>query len=119
MAKGKNVTWDVTVTDTIADSYLYLSVTGPDCAAEGAASGNEVKYAALEHSYTFIPIAIETYGPINAKGKISSRAQAAVSELLVTIPARQRFSFNASRSHCSVSTLLLSLSHLLALLSLS
>ena len=35
---------------------------------EGAASRKEIKYAALDHSYAFIPLAFETYGPINNKG---------------------------------------------------
>ena len=68
MAGRKNVTWDVTVTDTVADSYLHLSAACAGTAAEGAASGKETKYAALDHSYTFIPLAFETYGPINDKG---------------------------------------------------
>ena len=33
-----------------------------------AASRKEIKYAALDHSYTFISLAFETYGPINNKG---------------------------------------------------
>ena len=65
---GKNVTWDVTVTDTIADSYLHLSAACADSAAEGAASRKEIQYAAFDHLYTFIPLAFETYGTINSKG---------------------------------------------------
>ena len=64
----KNVTWDVTVTDTIADSFLHLSAACAGSAAERAASRNNIKYAALDHSYTFILLAFETYEPINNKG---------------------------------------------------
>ena len=64
----KNVTLNVTVTDTGADSYLHLSAACAGSAAEGAASRKERKYAALDHSYTFIPLGFETYGPINDKG---------------------------------------------------
>ena len=71
---GKNVTWDVTVTDTIANSYLHLSVACAGSAAEGAASRKEIKYAAFDHSYTFIPLAFETNGPIKNKG-IPSRTR--------------------------------------------
>ena len=63
----RNVTWDVTVTDTIP-SYLHLSVACAGSAAEGTASRKEIKYATLDHSYTFITLAFETYGPINNKG---------------------------------------------------
>ena len=65
---GKNVTWDVTVIETVADSYLHLSSAYAGSVAEGAASRKETKYAALDHSDTFIPIAFETYEPINNKG---------------------------------------------------
>ena len=58
MARWKNVTWDVTITDTIA--YLHLSAACAGSAAEGAANRKEIKYAALEHSFTFIPLAFET-----------------------------------------------------------
>ena len=65
---GKNVKWDVTVTDTVADTYLHLSATCAGSAAEEAASGKETKYTGLDYSHTFILLAFETYGPINDKG---------------------------------------------------
>ena len=68
MARRKNVTWDVTVTDTVANSYLQISAACAGSAAEGAASRKETKYAALDRSYTFILLAFETYGPSNDKG---------------------------------------------------
>ena len=68
MARREYVTGDVTIIDTVADSYLRLSAACAGSAAEGAASRKETKYAALDHSYTFIPLAFETYGPINDKG---------------------------------------------------
>ena len=68
MAMQKNVTWDVTVIDTVAGCFLHLSVACAGSAAEGAASRKKTKYAALDHSYTFIPFAFDTYGPFNDKG---------------------------------------------------
>ena len=65
---GKNVTRDVTVTDTDADSCLHFSAACASSVAEGAASRKETNYAALDHSYTFISLAFETYGTINDKG---------------------------------------------------
>ena len=61
MARRKNVTWDVTVTDTIADSYLHLSAACGGSAAKGAASRKKTTYAGLDYSYTLIPLAFETY----------------------------------------------------------
>jgi hypothetical protein len=65
---GRCMTWDVTVTDTLAQSYLDTTSTVAGGAAEGAASRKEIKYQALANTHTFIPLAFETLGPINAKG---------------------------------------------------
>jgi hypothetical protein len=62
------MTWDVTVTDTLAESYLATTSTVAGGAAEGAARRKEAKYQTLAITHTFIPIAIETLGPINHKG---------------------------------------------------
>ena len=62
------MTWDVTVTDTLAESYLSTTSVIAGAAAEGAASHKEAKYQALTTTHSFIPIAFETLGPINAKG---------------------------------------------------
>ena len=66
--RGKNLTWDVTVTDTIANSYLHLTSAKTGGAAENAATRNEDKYVDLQQTYTFIPLGFETLGPINVKG---------------------------------------------------
>ena len=42
--RGKSVTWDVTVTDTVADSYLHLTSAKAGGAAENAATRKEDKY---------------------------------------------------------------------------
>ena len=60
--------WDVTVTDTLAESYLASTSTVAGGAAEGAASRKEMKYKTLARTHTFNPLALETFGPINSKG---------------------------------------------------
>jgi hypothetical protein len=63
------MTWDVTVADTLlASSYLAATSTAAAAAAEGAANRKEIKYQVLASSHSFIPLAFETLGPINAKG---------------------------------------------------
>jgi len=59
------MTWDVTdtVTDSLAESYIQATSSTAGAAAEGAADRKE-----LEYTHTFIPLAFETLGPINAKG---------------------------------------------------
>jgi hypothetical protein len=64
---GRCMTWDVTVTDTLAESYLASTSTTAGAAAEGAASRKELKYQALASTHAFIPLAFETLGPINSK----------------------------------------------------
>ena len=65
---GKCMTWDVTVTDTLAESYLSITSSSAGGAAEGAANRKELKYESLASTHTFIPLAFETFGPLNSKG---------------------------------------------------
>ena len=62
---GKCVAWDVTVTDTLAKSYLHATSSSAGGAAELAATRKTEKYSHLPSSYDFIPVAIETFGPVN------------------------------------------------------
>ena len=57
--------WDMTVVYSTADFYIDITVQGPGCVAEMAASRKEAKYATLQTHYDFQPIAVETLGPIN------------------------------------------------------
>ena len=66
--RGKSVTWDVTITDTVADSYRHLTSAKASGAAENADTRKEDKYADLQQTYTFVPLAFETLGAINVKG---------------------------------------------------
>jgi len=65
---GKCVTWDVTVTDTLAQSYLSSTSSTSSGAAEAAADRKSLKYAQLAQTYIFVPIAMETFGPLNMAG---------------------------------------------------
>ena len=64
---GKPVVWDVTVSDTLALSYISHTSSIAGSAAEMAASRKEIKYRELSRDYTFIPIAIESLGPYASK----------------------------------------------------
>ena len=65
---GRSLAWDVTVIDTLAESYLTTSAQVQGGAAEIAASRKVEKYQQLSQSYTFCPVAFETLGPINEAG---------------------------------------------------
>ena len=66
--EGRCATWDVTVTDTVAASYLGISSSSAASAAEAAAKRKEAKYIDICRSHHFFPIAFETFGPINEVG---------------------------------------------------
>ena len=63
---GRCATWDVTIIDTLAASYVVQSAVNAASAAEVAASRKVAKYSSLSHSYEFFPVAIETLGPLSA-----------------------------------------------------
>lgn len=67
-SEGKCVTWDVTVTDTLAAFNLTSSSAAAGKAAEAAARRKESKYEVLLARYHFVPVAMETLGPVNQSG---------------------------------------------------
>ena len=67
---GRSATWDVTVVDTLATSYITQSATNAASAAEAAASRKTAKYSTLSHSYHFYPVAIETLGPLSVNSQL-------------------------------------------------
>ena len=66
---GKKIVWDVTCVDTFAASYVHNTSKKAGRAAEDAEKRKESKYVELvENGYIFIPIAIETMGPLGERG---------------------------------------------------
>ena len=63
---GRSLIWDVTVADTLAASHLATTSRLMGGAAENAAVNKETKYNELTLTYTFIPIACETLGPLSS-----------------------------------------------------
>ena len=55
----------MTVSCTTADSYLEASSRETGAAAELAASIKMVKYVGMSSQCEFVPIAVESHGPIN------------------------------------------------------
>src|SRR5579872_5932460 len=68
LSKGKCVSWDVTVTDTLAASNVAVSSSMAGSVAEVAARKKLQKYSVIMSKYSFVPIAFETLGPINSVG---------------------------------------------------
>jgi hypothetical protein len=66
---GKSLTWDVTIADTLATSYLASTSIKAGSAAETAAAKKVTKYTDLARSHIFCPLAFESLGPINDAGQ--------------------------------------------------
>ena len=63
------MTWDATSVHTCATSYIHLTSLTPGAAAEMAATKKTSKYAQIPTTHDFIPVALETLGPINTEGR--------------------------------------------------
>ena len=63
-SRGQSLAWDFTCPDKLAASHLNIAVTGPGQVANHAEQLKIDKYAALSKEYQFIPIAVETLGPV-------------------------------------------------------
>ena len=72
-ARGRCLTWDITVPDTFATSHIASTSCLPGAAAEHAATLKKQKYAALSQTHEFLPLEIETSGVYNSEGLTSSR----------------------------------------------
>ena len=64
---GRSLTWDVTVVDTFAASYLAVNSIASGGACAAAVARKSAKYASLTSTYIFLPIAVETLGTINSE----------------------------------------------------
>lgn len=101
-SSGMCLTWDVTVTDTLAPSNLNLSVLSAGEAAENAASKKIAKYSSLSDHYKFVPVAFETLGPPCQEGtdfikSIGSRLRATTGDIRETSFLWQRLSVAIQR----------------------
>jgi len=67
-SSGRPLAWDVTVADTLADTYLDKTVHVAGSAAAALAAAKVRKYATLTSTHMFVPLAFETIGPVCAEG---------------------------------------------------
>ena len=66
---GRHLVWDYTCPDTLAPSHLQATSIEAGSAAKTAEVRKVAKYQTLAIYYTFVPIAIETLGPIGPEAK--------------------------------------------------
>ena len=65
---GRNLTWDVSIVNTVAASYIQTTSVIAGGATEIASERKIVKYVELSNTSCFCPIIFETFGPINDLG---------------------------------------------------
>ena len=65
---GRNLTWDVSIVNTVAASYIQTTSVIAGGATEIASERKIVKYVELSNTSCFSPIIFETFGPINDFG---------------------------------------------------
>ena len=93
---GRCLAWDATVIDTLAPSYVAVSAQVIGSAAQAAAERKVSKYAGPSAYHLFVPIAIETLGPINEAGHSSCPNWEDVSRQSQTILESLSLFFSAS-----------------------
>ena len=71
--RGRSITWDVTIPDTLANSHLPRTSAVSGAAAEEASLRKISKYTGVRQRYDFVAIAVESLGPINEDGSIFLR----------------------------------------------
>ena len=65
---GCCLTWDATIVDTLAVSYVQIGSTASAGAANAAAARKHAKYDTISASHIFVSVAVETFGPFCDKG---------------------------------------------------
>jgi len=66
---GRHLVWDATVVDTLASSYIQATAAMAGAADEIATERKNAKYSAFLNTHVFIPLPMETIGPINVTGQ--------------------------------------------------
>jgi len=99
---GKPLVWDVTVVNTLAQSYVDRAATGVGAVAEMAAEQKAKKYHNLSSDHIFQPIAIENLGAFSSSsleflGELGRRLGSLSGEERVTCFLFQRLSVAIQR----------------------
>ena len=103
---GKALVWDVTVVDTLAQSYVAATSQLTGSAADAAESRKQRKYAALEHQFIVQPVGFETMGSWGAGAKafltdVGNRVKQATGNLRALEFLRQRVSIEIQRGNAA------------------
>ena len=70
---GKVLVWDATSADTLAPSHISLAVRESGAVAADAELRKKQKYLLLDSTHHFVPVAVETLGPIGQEARVFLR----------------------------------------------
>ena len=103
-SRGRCLTWDVTVSDTFAASYLAATSTGAGEAANRAAIAKRSKYDTITRTHDFVPVALESSGAWSSEGldfvmELGHRITNATQDKLETSYLFQRLSVAVQRGN--------------------
>jgi len=98
--------WDATCPDTLAPSYDTLATREAGLVAEEAEKKKCAKYAHLEESHHFVPVAVETMGVFGPKTRsflrdLGHRIANATQDPLSNLYLRQRISVAVQRGNAA------------------
>ena len=98
--RGKVLVWDATCPDTLVPSYITLA----GAVAEKAEKKKRTKYAHLEESHYFVPVAVETMGVFGPEARsflreLGHRVANATQDPLSHLYLRQRISVAVQRGN--------------------
>ena len=102
---GKCVIWDVTIADTIVPSYAAISPVSAGLVAEQSSARKLAKYSELAINHIFVPIAVESFGPICAEAltflsELGRRISVVTGDMRETTFLFQRLSIAIQRFNC-------------------
>ena len=102
---GRCVLWDVTIADTMALSYAAISSESAGLIAEQSSARKLEKYSELVISHIFVPIAMESFGPICAEAltflsELGRRMSVVTGDMRETTFLFQRLSIAFQRFNC-------------------
>ena len=102
---GKCVSWDVTIADTMAPSYAAISSVSAGLVAEQSSARKLAKYSELAINHIFVPIAMESFGPICAEAltflsELGRRMSVVTGDMRETTFLFQRLSIAIQRFNC-------------------
>ena len=96
--------WDATCPDTLAPSYITLASREAGAVAEEAEKKKRTKYAHLEESHYFVPVAVKTMGVFGPEARsflreLGHRIANATQDPLSHLYLRQRISVAVQRGN--------------------